>query len=173
MRREELENFTDPDRAGWLIPAERMKAKRAHYVPLSPLARATIAQALDLVPPDQPFVFASQKADGAIRANALPIAMQRFGASLIDNDDGARTWKGNPPTPHDLRRTVATRLASLGAPGEDVSAILAHAATGVTKMHYDRYDRAREKRRALEIWARTLSDIVDNVGLKSSMVRLR
>jgi integrase len=171
MRRDELENFTDPDRAGWLIPPHRMKAKRAHYVPLSPLARATVTEALNLVPQDQPFVFASQKADGAIRANALPIAMQRFAASLIDNDDGGRTWKENPPTPHDLRRTVATRLAGLGVPGEDVSTILAHAIAGVTKMHYDRYDRAREKRRALERWERMLSEIVGDESLKSCVVR--
>lgn len=173
MRRDELENFTDPTRAGWLIPADRMKAKRAHFVPLSPLACATIAQALDLVPRDQPYVFASQKVEGSIRANALPIAMQRFGENLTNEVEGAGTWKGEPPTPHDLRRTVATRLAGLGISGEDVSAVLAHAAAGVTKVHYDRYDRAREKRRALELWAQALSEIIENDRPTSSVMQLR
>jgi len=173
MRREELENFSDPDRAGWLIPADRMKAKRAHYVPLPPLACSTIAKALSLVPNDQPFVFASQKAEGAIRANALPIAMQRFGGSLIDKAEGAETWKKDPPTPHDLRRTVATRLAGLGIPGEDVSAVLAHATTSVTKAHYDRYDRAREKRRALDLWGRVLSGVVEKHETETAVVQLR
>lgn len=173
MRRDELEHFADPTRAGWFIPAERMKAKRAHYVPLSPLASATVSQALELVPKDQPFVFASQKAVGAIRANALPIAMQRFGEHLPDEAEGAGTWKEDPPTPHDLRRTAATRLAGLGVSGEDVSAVLAHSAVGVTKAHYDRYDRAREKRYALELWAKALSEIVDLGVRQSTVVRLR
>lgn len=173
MRRDELEHFDDPTRAGWMIPAERMKAKRAHYVPLSPMARAIIAEALDLVPSDQPFVFASQKALGAIRPNALPIAMQRFGRHLPATVEGAVSWQASPPSPHDLRRTVATRLAALGIPGEDVAAVLAHAAAGVTKAHYDRYDRAREKRRALLLWSQALAAILERREHQAAVVPLR
>jgi integrase len=174
MRRDELEHFHDPARAGWTIPADRMEAKRAHHVPLSSMARTVIAEALDLVPGDQPFVFASHKAVGAIRPNALPIAMQRFGRHLHTTaEGGASSWQASPPSPHDLRRTVATRLAALGIAGEDVAAVLAHAAAGVTKAHYDRYDRAREKRRALMLWSEALAVILDGHDDRADVVLLR
>jgi len=165
MRRDELEHIDQPERAGWTIAAERMKGKRAHYVPLSGMALETIREALRLSTKDQRFVFASPRGKGAIRATALPVVMQRFGGSLNLASPGAVSWKAFPPTPHDLRRTVATRLAGLGIPGEDVAAVLAHTLPGVTKAHYDRYDRAREKRRALESWAGRLEEIVKNPGI--------
>jgi integrase len=64
----------------------------------------------------------------------------------------AKSWNDDPPSPHDLRRTVATRLASLGVPEEDVAAVLNHVRTSVTGRHYDQYQRAAEKRRALDKW---------------------
>jgi integrase len=79
---------------------------------------------------------------------------------LPDGQAGSESWKADPPTPHDLRRTLATRLAANGVRGEDVSAILGHARAGVTGKHYDHYDRANEKRRALERWARILASII-------------
>jgi integrase len=173
MQRSELEHLDDPARAGWTIPAERMKAKRAHFVPLSRMAREIILEALEETPTKQPFVFASQKAAGAIKANAMPIAMQRFGKALAATAEGAKTWKVSPPTPHDLRRTVATRLASLGVSGEDVSAVLSHSVVGVTKAHYDRYDRAREKRHALELWAETLATILSGCVGSGDVIPLR
>ena len=170
MRRDELEHMDDPARAGWLIPASRMKAKRSHFVPLSGAARVVVQEALASVPAESAFVFASPRAEGAIRANAMPIAMQRLAAALAPDD--APTWKANPPTPHDLRRTVATRLAGLGFSAEDVSAVLAHASVGVTKGHYDRYDRAAEKRRALALWAVALTAIIEERPPSSNVIPL-
>jgi integrase len=172
MRMDELEHLGDPARAAWAIPAGRMKAGRDHYAPLVPMARDVVLEALKLAPGGQPFVFAPPRAKGAIRANALAVAMQRFGRALKGHEEGADTWKANPPTPHDLRRTVATRLAELGVSGEDVAAVLAHATSGVTKMHYDRYSRAREKRRALELWAHALQGILSREHDHSNVVSL-
>lgn len=45
--------------------------------------------------------------------------MQRFAELLAGDDEAAQTWRANPPTPHDLRRTTATPLAALGVPKED------------------------------------------------------
>jgi integrase len=159
LRVEELEHLHDSARAGWTIPAARMKGKREHYVPLSRMAREIVLEGIALTSP-QPFVFASERVAGPIRSNALPIAMQRFAAALDDEGPGAETWGRDPPSPHDLRRTVATRLAELGVSGEDVAAVLAHSPAGVTKAHYDRYGRAREKRRALDLWAYSLECIL-------------
>src|ERR1700733_13721771 len=69
------------------------------------------------------------------------------------------TWASDRPSAHDLRRTLATRLAGSGVPAEDVSACMNHARRSITARHYDLYDRAREKRRAFDLWAEQVAGI--------------
>ena len=45
-----------------------------------------------------------------------------------------------PPTPHDLRRTVATGLSKLGVPREDRMAVLAHVVGDIHGEVYDKYE---------------------------------
>jgi hypothetical protein len=82
------------------------------------------------------------------------------------------TWVEKRPTAHDLRRTLATRLAALGIPAEDVKACLNHARDDVTARHYDQYDRLREKRRALELWSEQVQSIIDGAPT-SNVISLR
>ena len=42
---------------------------------------------------------------------------------------------------------------------------------GVTARHYDLYDRAREKRAALELWGRQVARIIDGVGKRAGTER--
>ena len=60
---------------------------------------------------------------------------------------GAYRW-------HDLRRTVATRLAALGVAEETIARVLNHAPRGVTATVYNRHQYDAEKRLALDTWAR-------------------
>ena len=113
MAKRELENLDDPKSARWLIPADRAKNGRAHLVPLSALARETIAAALKFTDADETYVFPSRSISGApITAHALAVAMARFAAKL---DKKHKSWRAEPPSPHDLRRTVATCLSELGS----------------------------------------------------------
>ena len=91
---------------------------------------------------------------------------------LPDNEPGAVSWKADPPTAHDLRRTCATRLSAAGVPAEDVAAILNHVRGDVTGRHYDQYRRADEKRRALDRWARILAVII-KPSLGTNAIALR
>jgi integrase len=75
--------------------------------------------------------------------------------------DAERTWRLDPPSPHDLRRTVETRLAELRIPKEIRDRVLNHAASDVGSKHYNRHDYADEKREALNRWALALGSIVD------------
>jgi integrase len=158
MAHAELEFDGDGKPTGWTIPAGRSKNGRAHFVPLSPLASELIADAM--AQGSRTFVFASRSKHGHVTTIILARAMARMPLLLLDGQAGSESWKADPPTAHDLRRTVATRLAAAGVRGEDVSAILGHARAGVTGKHYDHYDRADEKRRALERWARILASII-------------
>ena len=110
-------------------------------------------------------------AKGPIDGHALSVAMIRFGNALkeeaesgnitVDDNRAIGSWVADRPSAHDLRRTLATRLAGAGIPAEDISACLNHTRAGVTARHYDLYDRAREKRKALELWDRQVARIID------------
>jgi integrase len=173
----EFERLGDPENATWTIPAARSKNGNAHVVPLSGLALSIVgalvkrATALEREKSPPRFLLASPNdPEGPIDGHALSVAMIRFGNSLsattetkysgIDEARAATAWTSDRPSAHDLRRTLATRLAGSGIPAEDISACLNHVRTGVTARHYDLYDRAREKRRALELWAEQVTSIV-------------
>jgi integrase len=144
---------------GWTIPPGRSKNGSAHFVPLSPLATELITEAM--AQGSRTFVFASRSKRGHVTNTRLAEAMARMPSLLPDGQAGSESWKVAPPTAHDLRRTVATRLAAAGVRGEDVSAILGHVRVGVTGKHYDHYDRADEKHAALLRWARILASIIE------------
>ncbi len=70
---------------------------------------------------------------------------------------------------HDLRRTMATQMRSLGIDRLVVSKLLNHAESGITKT-YDRYAADPEKAAAMERWADRLREIIS--GKKSEKVFL-
>ena len=70
-------------------------------------------------------------------------------------------------TPHDLRRTVASHMASAGVSRLVISKILNHVDSGVTAV-YDRHSYDTDKRKALNSWARQLEAITS--GKKASKI---
>ncbi|WP_287306029.1 site-specific integrase [Mesorhizobium sp.] len=149
------------DRAArtWLIPAERMKGKKAHMVPLSTSAMALLDEAMEAVIGSSDYVFPSPRSedDQPLDRRAFSRAMKRIVKAL----------KIAAATPHDLRRTGATLLTSerIGFPRFIVSQVIAHGgdtggAAAVTGKHYDHNDYLPEKRRALDAWAALLESIV-------------
>ncbi|UDL87015.1 tyrosine-type recombinase/integrase [Mesorhizobium sp. PAMC28654] len=150
------------DRAAktWLIPADRMKGKKAHMVPLSTAAIALLDEAKAAVDGDgSDFVFPSPRSedDQPLDRRAFSRAMKRLVEAV----------KIGAATPHDLRRTGATLLTSerIGFSRFIVSQVIAHAgdtggAAVVTGKHYDHNDYLPEKRRALDAWALLLDEIV-------------
>jgi integrase len=167
----EFMNVSEKGRARWIIPAARSKNGRSHLVPLSEMACQTILSALELSCGSDGYLFPSPAvAYAPITAHALAVAMARFAGNL-DPITG-NPWRAEPPSPHDLRRTVATRLAELAVAKEDRDAVLNHTPRDVGKKHYDLYDREREKRRALELWASTLAAITEGRKNSADVVRL-
>lgn len=158
----EFEHLDDPQRAAWVLPADRSKNGKAHLVPLSPLAIETVRDAQALVDEAAKYLFPSPAVPGApITGHALAVAMARFAESLTSHDAVAAAWRSDAPTPHDLRRTVRTRMSELGIPKEDRDAVLNHTPTDVGSKHYDVYDRSREKRFGLNSWASHLRAVLD------------
>ena len=157
--RKELSDLDQAGNAVWLLPPERSKNGRAHMVPLSELARSTVLAAIDLISDEDHYLFPSPvETGGPITGHALTVAMSR----MVKKIEGAAvtTWAADPPSPHDLRRTVATRLSALGISKEDRDACFNHTPTDVGSKHYDQYERAVEKRNALDLWADSLKTIL-------------
>lgn len=135
--------WSEIDGDGWLLPLARSKSKLGHRVPLSSLAR----EILDGAPRLGEHVFIARgdnplqgwsKAKGRADSIAETVAPWRI---------------------HDLRRTMATQLRSLGVDRIVVSKVLNHAESGITKV-YDRYAADPEKVAAMERWANRLRAII-------------
>ena len=161
----EISEVVDIDasaRARLEIPASRMKGGRPHVHPLAPMALAVVRGQLDQTVEGQTHVFRSGFAErGPVARHTLSQALRR----VIMATNAARSPY---PTPHDFRRSVATGLAALGVPREDRLAVLAHAQDDVHGVHYDKYDRLTEKRRALEVWENHVAAVVTPAPAKTA-----
>ena len=135
----------DLEGAWWTIPVERSKNARSHRVPLCAGAIATLRALRD----GSPWVFPTLRRSASGHRERVYKAVHR-----IRRASGVEDF-----TPHDLRRTVASHMTSMGIPRLTVSKLLNHAERGVTAV-YDRYGYDREKREAVEAWERRLAEIV-------------
>lgn len=160
INRAELLDLDNPTGAAWLIPGARTKNGRDHLIPLASLARETVLAMLALIDPAEPFLLPTQstKRRGPMPAETLTRAMANF-ADRIEGD-AAATWKANPPSPHDLRRTLETRLAALGIAKDIRDRCLNHVPGDVGAKHYDRHSYLPEKRAALARWNDALGTIL-------------
>lgn len=150
----------------WTIPAARVKNARTHVVPLSGQA-LSIIDACFLVNTARVNFLQSQDAkhlDGYIFPSPRDPRKPVTRLSLSLGLQRIRDWSGiEDVTPHDLRRTGATYMASerCRVLTEVISRVLNHSIAGpkVTAI-YNRYDYVSEKRAALDAWASALSEIV-------------
>jgi integrase len=165
----------------WTIPPKKAKNGMAHRVPLSPLAlglleeikaaEAEKAKAKSkmmagiegrngtAIKPSR-WLFPSPRADNPITGPAVDHAMRA----------GRDALGVNHATPHDLRRSAASHMTSMGVSRLVVSKLLNHAEPGVTAV-YDRHSYDSEKRDALEAWGRRLQEIVATTGTTSNVVK--
>jgi integrase len=162
-RQGELVDLDNSAKARWEIPAERMKARRAHVVPLAPMARALFQDAVARrqAQGDAVGVFGSRFSNrDTLARHSLSRALRRVIAQLDRQHGAAVSLADKPPTPHDFRRTVGTGLSQLGIAREDRMAVLAHSAGDIHGQVYDKYERLKEKRTALVAWERHVATLI-------------
>jgi integrase len=137
----------------WTIPASRTKNGRAHRVPLTRTAMVLLRQVKKLSG-DSPYLFPSPVTEpkGEASTKARPLTVRAITRAVNRNLGllGAGQF-----TPHDLRRTVASHMASLGVPRLVISKVLNHVEGDITAV-YDRHSYDWEKRQALKKWANKL-----------------
>ena len=146
QRRSEVATMRWGEVAGniWTIPRGKVKKDRAHAVPLSVTAVATLGSLDDLPRFDEDgFVF-STTGGSSPSSNFCKVKRE------LDKLSGTSGW-----TIHDIRRTVRSKLAELGVPREVARKVLNHEDGKVDRI-YNRHEYLAEKREALERWERML-----------------
>jgi integrase len=133
------------------LPAERVKNKRAHDVPLSALARNIIADVARIA--ESPFVFTV--------TGRSPVSGFSKAKARLDDAMNIPPWRT-----HDIRRTVASGLQRLGVPLPVTEKILNHISgsfAGIVGV-YQRHAYEEEQRVALERWAAHVENLAPGRG---------
>ena len=155
----------DLDAMLWTIPAERMKADRAHEVPLAPEA----VKLLKALPRWTGGDFVFTTTDGRTHVNGFGKAKMRVDRLVAQERAKARAGDDAKPEEqdarpawvfHDLRRTMRTHLSAL--PVQDLvrELMIAHAKPGLHKV-YDQFSYREEKRDCLNLWEARLLTILN------------
>jgi integrase len=157
LRRSEVANCTDEEIEGrrWVIPGRRMKNGRDHLVPIAPAIEGLLGGLPRFQ--DGPFLFSTTGGRKAIAAfsTAKTALDEGMKAELAKEGHAFEPW-----TIHDIRRTVRTRLSSLGVQGHICERILAHAQPEIER-RYNKYAFEQEKLDALQVWHDALEGIIN------------
>lgn len=158
-----LLRWSEVQEAEIVLPAERVKNKREHRIPITAPVRAI----LDAQPRREGRDFVFGRGDGGFSG---------WSKSKKRLDESIREMAGSSLPPwrlHDIRRSVATHMANLGTLPHIIEAVLGHVSghkAGVAGV-YNRAAYEAEKRQALSLWADHVLAIVE--GRESKVVPLR
>jgi integrase len=155
QRRQELalakKTEFDLEKRTWSIPDEHAKKGRGHVLPLSGWAVEEIRSLMG-ISSASPYLL--PRKDGLKPIN--PMLITRSAERLAHRFQAVGI---EPFSPHDLRRTGRTGLASLGVEDEIAERVLNHQKKGMKRV-YDRFAYSPQKRDAIEKWAKYLSDLL-------------
>jgi integrase len=128
-----------------VLSAERTKNARTHVVPLSEPAKVILA------------AFTAKGRSCVFGRDNRGFCGWSTAKESIDARIALAHW-----TPHDLRRTVATRMAELGVQPHVIEAVLNHVSghKGGVAGIYNRATYDKEKREALNLWAEHVTALV-------------
>jgi len=135
------------EKAQWRIPAERMKMRSEHIVPLATQAIAVI-RALHKLNDGRAYVFSNQADhEKAMSNNTLLFALYRMGYH-------------SRATAHGFRATASTILNERGFKADVIERQLAHVERNKVRAAYHRAEYLPERRNMMQHWA----DFLDGLG---------
>ncbi|MGD9288735.1 MAG: tyrosine-type recombinase/integrase [Desulfobacterales bacterium] len=146
----------DFDNAEWRIPAEKMKMKNPHIVPLS-------KQAVIVLSEIQPITGQGRYVFPSIRTNSRPMSNNTVLAALRRMGYTKEEMCG-----HGFRAMASTILHEQGWPSDIIERQLAHAERNSIKAAYNHAQHLPERRRMMQAWA----DYLDSVKMKANVVPL-
>lgn len=148
IRKAQWEDF-DMEAAQWRIPAERMKMRRIHIVPLS-------RQALELLNELHTITGGGQ--------NLFPNTRRPREVMSATTVNRALEYMGYPTgqvTGHDFRATASTRLNEMGYSPAHIEMQLAHAPRNKTAAAYNHAQYLPERARMMQEWANYVYSLRD------------
>ena len=148
----EFEGLSGPDPT-WRIPAERMKAKREHIVPL-PRQAVDLLEALRLLTGRRPLVFPNARhAHRPMSENAIGYLLNRAGYH-------------HRHVPHGWRATFSTVMnEAYPSDRHVIDLMLAHAPKDKTEAAYNRAQHLVRRRELGQIWAEMLLEGAENLDI--------
>jgi len=146
LRAAEWREF-DVDSAEWRIPAERMKMREPHLVPLS-------RQALAVLEDLRPLTGSGRYLFPSLRTPARPISENTLNAALRRLGYGSEEM-----TAHGFRAMASTLLNERGFAPDVIELQLAHAERNKVRAAYNRAQRLQERRQMMQDWANYLDGL--------------
>jgi integrase len=147
----------DLDHAEWRIPANRMKMREQHIVPL---ARQAVALLRDL----QPLTGTSRYLFPSLRTNERPISNNTLNAALR-----RLGYTGDEMVSHGFRSMASTCLNEQGWHPDLIELQLAHAERNKVRAVYNRATRLADRRKMMQAWA----DHLDSLRAGAEVVAFR
>ena len=161
VRKRELIEATwselDLEGAQWVIPAERMKMKKPHIVPLSRQAIECFRKLHELACGSK-YVFPN-----------LGSQNKPMGASTVNKVFDEIGYGGGRFTPHGARSTASTMLNQHGWSADAIERQLAHTERDVVRAAYNHADFMEERTRMMQAWA----DYLDGLSAGANVTPIR
>lgn len=145
------------DEAEWRLPAEKMKARHSHIVPLSRQAVAILRE-LHPLTGGRKWVFPG------IRTGKEPMSENTVNAALRRLGYDKTAFTG-----HSFRSMASTILHEQGWPSDVIERQLAHAERNSVKAAYNRAEHLPERRKMMQHWA----DYLDRLRAGADIVPLK
>jgi integrase len=143
----------------WVIPAERMKMRREHVVPLAPQAVAILEDLRPLTDRGAAsLVFPGLRPGRPLSENTLNMALRTIG------------YDGKSHVGHGFRSTASTLLHELGYASETIETQLAHSRPGVGGV-YNRSHLLAPRRKLMVEWASYLEGLKADRDAKVAAIR--
>lgn len=148
VRTNELRSATwaemDLERGEWTIPADRMKAKEPHHVPLPRQGVAILQQLLEMSG-KWPWVFPGRAPSKPMSKNTILFGLYRMGYHTR-------------MTGHGFRAIASTALNEMGYRPDVIERQLAHSEKNAVRAAYHRSQYLEERKTMMQAWADFLDD---------------
>ena len=144
------------ENADWKIPAEKMKMRSPHIIPLATQAVVTLRE-IEALTGGGRYIFPSLRtAERPMSNNTILAALRRMGYAKEEMSG------------HGFRAMASTILHEQGWPSDVIERQLAHAEANSIKAAYNYAQHLPERRRMMQAWADYLDKLRDN-GLEEYM----
>lgn len=147
----------------WTIPAENSKNGRPHLIHLSAFAMKQLKIMREYK--DSLFLLSGRNPDSGMSdktvSKAIRDRIRKVPLKKRTPRSGTLLLSGGEWSPHDLRRTMASRMGDLGIEPHVIERCLNHVQQGIVGV-YQRQEYMKERKAAFEAWGKKISNVISS-----------